>query len=93
MKTTSLIKAIEKAGIKVKDLSEELTDMFTQEKYMRRQYIAFGPKYKVHWYDQKGSAICVQIQRLNDENDSQKDHFPGWFAHTIKEVIADIIKN
>lgn len=93
MKTTSLIKAIEKAGIHVKDLSEERTDMFTKEKYISRAYIAFGPKYKVHWHDQKGSATCIQIQRLNDRNDSQRDHFPGWFAHTIKEVIADLTKN
>ena len=92
MKTENLIKRLKREGFKVVDLSREIKDFITGETSLRKEYSVKGGKYGVHWYDQDGEAICVQVKRNNDRNDIQSDYFAGWFADTIKEVIADLKK-
>ena len=90
MQTSRLIKAIQKVGIEIKDLSQEIRDWRTGEKKTRREYVAYGPKYKVHWYDQEGSAICVSVRTKNEHIDCSRDYFPGRFAHTIKDAVKSL---
>lgn len=91
MKTSSLKKAIEKMGFKVMESQRPFRNILTgQMDNGRSEFYAQGNKYKVHWYDQEGSAICVQVQKIGDENDSQSDYFPGYFADTIKEIIRSL---
>ena len=92
MKSENLIKKLEKEGFKVIDFSREIRGFITNQKALIKEYAAKGVKYGVHWYDQEGKAVCVHIKKLEDETDSQRDHFPGWFCDTIKEVINDLKK-
>lgn len=88
MKTSSLIKALEKHGLTVEMKQDTVFDFITQERVLcSPEYWVTGNAHKVHWYDQNGSAVCVQVQKNGQYNDSQRDYFPGFFANTIKIVI------
>ncbi len=43
------------------------------------------------WYqakdDETCEACCVHIQRIADQTDISRDHFPGAFYHKIKSII------
>mgnify|MGYP005820355983 CR=1 FL=1 len=76
MQTKSLVKSLEKAGLTViKD---------------GRVYFCEGATRNVRWVDQAGYAVCVKVQHKGDEDDSQIDYVPGFFAHTIKEVVSSL---
>jgi len=88
MKTSRLIKALEKAGLRVENVKRSFYDHFTSDyKESRNEYFCKNDKNKVHWYDQDGSAICVQIMGIKQNNDSQSDYFPGYFCKSIKQVV------
>lgn len=73
MLTKSLINALHKAGYCVyRD---------------GRSHGAEGRVYHVTWLDQDGVAICAQVKRMSDHNDSQTDYFPVFFADSIKQIV------
>jgi hypothetical protein len=75
MKSQSIIHALSKQGIQVKICSKH-----------RKQYEASGATYKVHWFDQDGDAVCVQVRRYNDHDNAMEDYTAGFFAKTVKTV-------
>jgi len=90
MKTQSLIKAIEKSGIKVEKNVRDFLD-YDGIPGQSISYFAKGNRYKVHWHESEGNADCVQVQQLHESNDSMTDYFPGYWANTIKQVIRSLL--
>lgn len=52
-----------------------------------RSHGAEGRVYHVNWLDQDGVAICAQVKRISERNDSQTDYFPGFYADSIKQIV------
>jgi hypothetical protein len=88
MRTINVIKSLEKQGWKVEIKQREIYDHF-EKKYVlnSKEYFCNNGRNKCHFYDQEGIAVCVQIQKSNEKNDSQSDYFPGFFAKTIKSIV------
>lgn len=77
MKNKSLVRALEKEGLKV-------------EKDGPARLCAIKGTKIVSWVDQEGKAINIHCTRLNDGRDSQTDYFPGYYVKTIKRVIKHL---
>jgi hypothetical protein len=89
MKTERLKKALEKAGIKVEMSQRECYDHITKQyEKCSPVYYAENNRNKIHWYDQQREVVCCQIMGKKENNDSQSDYFPGFFARSIKMAIA-----
>lgn len=71
--TKRLISALEKAGYRV----EHKLGFYTCKSNTR----------KLRWFDQEGTAKCINSQKLEERNQSEIDYFPGWFCHSIKDAI------
>lgn len=102
MNIARLIKALEKAGLKV-----EKTDTNEYKKQWGHydgpfwryscvsatHHCCFWPN-GYHEGDDKDMTTCsVQVMRKNERNDSQSDYFPGSFCRTIKSVVASMQGN
>ena len=74
MKVKSLIRALEKIGLKV-------------ETNANRQYYCKGKNYICSWYVQEENAICVKVRNYKDEDDMYSDYSAGFFSDTIKQVV------
>lgn len=79
MTTKALVKAIEKKGVKV-----------TTEDGHR--YYAASEKRSITFYNQAGSAICVNVKRHNDISDPNSDYFAGSYYDTIKGAVSRLIE-
>lgn len=93
MKTKNLIKALEKNGLQA--VLEEKThrDYFEGGTWVSRLYVCKGRKKKVTWHDQDGNVTSAQVQKHSERNEIESDYFPGYFAHTIKEILEDLLKD
>lgn len=88
MKTTNLIKALEKSGIKIECCERWGVDYGANTKVRQSdEYFGDNGKYKIHFYDQDGFASCVLVMRMQEERDIMRDYFPGYFADSIKDAI------
>lgn len=74
MKTKRLIKAIEKAGLKVEVVKGNI------------HYIQ-GKNHHGEFVNQDGTAVCVNTCPNGDKSDSMTDYFPQRFHKTIKTFI------
>jgi len=84
MKTKSILKALEKVGLKAE----------TSYHGPNLHYLCKTQKRKLSWYanGDTGEAHCVHVSRLNDEWRPDIDSFPGFFVDTIKEAIKYLTK-
>lgn len=80
MKTKSLISAIKKTGLNLK------------EDHNRQKFVN-GPKYVLSFYDQNGGATCVHLRRHNDHSDLMTDYHAGFFSNTIKYAIQKLTES
>lgn len=88
MKTERLLKALEKAGIKIIRKQNKYYDHFSGEyKLNSAEYFGDNGKDKIHFFDQDGEVVGCQIMGIKQNNDSQRDYFPGSFYHTIKSIV------
>lgn len=75
MKTSSLKKAIDKAGLKISQ-----TDT--------NRYFVEGPNnYSGSFIDQGGHVICLSVCHKNETPDSSTDYFPQTYCDTIKRFL------
>lgn len=74
MKTKSLLRALEKAGVGPVASNG------------RQFYARFGGRV-ISWYDQDGEAIAVSVRSENDRDDPQSDYFAGSFTPTLKTAL------
>jgi hypothetical protein len=77
MQTKSLIKALDKAGLKV-------------EKTGPRSHYVTNGILEASWIDQEGKAICLHVQRVGTEQNPYDDYLPGVFLYKIKHLIASL---
>lgn len=102
MNIARLIKALEKAGLKViKHDTNEYKKSIGHYKEPFWHYYCESATHKCDFWpngcDEKGEAnencCSVQVMRKNERNDSQSDYFPGFFCRTIKDTVNSMIGN
>lgn len=80
MKTASILKALKANDLTVTETKQNNGTF----------YIVFTENYEFRFYDQHGSAICLRIRPLKDQDDLQSDYVAGWIPNTIKQVIETL---
>lgn len=91
VKTTSLIKALKKAGYKVEVKQHKIYDHFKGEYILSsKRYYCESKTAKLGWHDQDGNAICIQSMGINQRNQAEIDYFPGYFCKTIKSALNSL---
>lgn len=97
MNIARLVRALEKAGLKViKTDTNEYKKQWGHYDGPFWHYYCEGPTHKCDFWpngyhdgEDKDMTTCsVQVMRKNERNDSQSDYFPGCFHRTIKSVVA-----
>ncbi len=93
MKTISLKRALEKAGLKVSERTYLIRGVlgicrFPGDHTEGRSYSAKGPIYSCSWRDNDGEADNVRVTPNNDRDDLQTDYFCGNFPKTIKSAVS-----
>lgn len=70
-----LISAITKAGFTVEQIPNS------------NRFRAVNGDLIVAWTQQGEHAICVHCGNISDPRDSRFDHFPGYYAQTIRSAV------
>jgi hypothetical protein len=73
MKSTSVAKAVEKAGGEVRSYGSHR--------------VAVVNGFQISWYDQEGDAIALHTKRDTEQNDPNSDYYPGSFWKSIKSAL------
>lgn len=80
MKTSTLLKKIQKAGFKAEIKQDS-----------HRQYIAQNGRNIITFYSQDDEAICLHCGYEGQEADSMTDYFPGTFAKNGKQLVTFLL--
>ena len=79
MQFARLVKAVEKAGLKVEAVRDG------------RTFHVQGKNYYGKFHKQDEQAICVSVCRNGDAPDSMVDYFPQHYHDTIKGFVSDLV--
>jgi len=75
MKTTNAVKKLEKLGFS--NRGDQRSFSFSKD----------GSNYRIEFFDQTGSVICLGIRRENDHSDSMTDYCATIFADSLSQAI------
>ena len=91
MTSAALLKSLEKAGVQVtKDEHVRPVHGEPGKTYTSLSFHATHGRANIRWHDQNGSAICVNVSRVGDEDDYQTDYFAGSYYRTIKSAVEAV---